>query len=68
MVIKTVLNLLIFFTRTKKHQKASKSTKSTEKHQTHKKSTKAQPSKSTKTQINKRKIKNALKKHLSGKK
>ena len=52
------------FTRTKKHQKASKSTKNTKKHQ------KAQKRNQAKAQnANKRtKIKNALKKYLSGKK
>ena len=64
-VIKTVENLLLFFTkRFYTHKKAPKSTKNTKKHQ------KAQKRNQAKAQnANKRtKIKNALKKHLSGKK
>ena len=71
------------FARTKIHQKAQKaqkalkSTKSTKNHGKHQKppktqkapkSTKTQPSKNTKTQISKQKIKNAIKKHLKRKK
>ena len=69
-LIKTVLNLLIFFflrkdfTRTKKHQKASKSTKST----THTKKHKNTTNQKHKNANKQTKIKNALKKHLSGKK
>ena len=64
-VIRAVLNFLLFFTkRFRTHKKAPKSTKSTKKHQ------KAQKRNQAKVQnANKRtKIKNALKKHLSGKK
>ena len=83
-VIRAVLNSFFFlrkdFARTKIHQKAQKalkSTKSTKNHGKHQKppktqkapkSTKAQPSKNTKTQISKQKIKNAIKKHLKRKK
>ena len=68
-VIKTVLNFLFIFlpkdfTRTKKHKKAQKSTKSTKKHKMHKNTTKQKHK-----NVNKwTKIKNALKKHLTGKK
>ena len=81
-VITVVLNSLFFlqkdFARTKstkkhqKHQKAPKISKKHQKNQKHRKapkapkSTKTQPSKSTK-QFKRTKIKNVLKKHLSGK-
>ena len=76
-VITAVLNSLFFLQKdfartksTKKHQKFPKSTKrtkSTEKHQKHKKAQKRNQAKAQ--NANKRtKIKNVLKKHLSGKK
>ena len=79
-VIRAVLNSFFLrkdFARTKIHQKAQKaqkalkSTKSTKNHGKHQKppkSTKTQPSKNTKAQISKQKIKNAIKKHLKRKK
>ena len=64
-VIRAVLNFLLFFCeRTNKHQKAQISTKKHKKHQKAQKHNQAKAQNASKQT----KIKNALKKHLSGKK